>query len=85
MDYEDMQGKTIAAARQMRHKSDTNDTGYLRVDFTDGSFLVIAATYGSFDQGYSCAGEYPTDIYIVNDLKQIEQLEPIETWERARK
>jgi hypothetical protein len=85
MDYEDMQGKTIAAARQMRHNSNTDDTGYLRLDFTDGSFLVIAATYGMFDQSHSCAGEYPTDIYIENNMEEIEQLEPAEAWERARK
>jgi hypothetical protein len=85
MDYEQMKGKTIAAARQMRHKSATDDTGYLRLDFTDGSFLVIAATYGHYDQSHSCRGEYPTDLYIENNTDKIEQLETIEVWERARK
>ena len=59
--FSDLSGKTIANAMQMKHPS-CDDSGWLRLAFTDGSAFDIEACYG----GYSgeSVDEYPTLIFL---------------------
>lgn len=67
-----IEGKTIAKVMKMENP-DYDDEGWLKLEFTDGTFCVIQAGYGG-NTGCSM-GEYPTDIRITTDD---ETLVPIE-------
>jgi len=57
-------GKTIARVTEMQ-KQGYDDTGWLKLDFTDGTHCVIWAGYGCYT-GES-EDEYPTRIGISDD------------------
>ena len=59
-----IKGKTIAKATFMKDKNH-DDEGWLRLDFTDGTYCVIEAGYGCYTG--DSADEYPTNIYILSD------------------
>jgi hypothetical protein len=60
-------GKTISAIQKMKPVN-YDDTGYLKIMFTDGSTCYIVAGYSSYT-GQS-EDEYPTTIGIYNQCKQ---------------
>ena len=57
MDLSLIIGKTIASARQYKHRNH-DDEGWLHITFTDGTQIVIIAGYGGYT-GQS-EDEYPT-------------------------
>lgn len=59
-------GKTIAAATEMR-KDGYDDSGWLLLEFTDGTKRVIEAGYGGYTGGSE--GEYPTYLRIYDDVE----------------
>ena len=54
-------GKTVAKVARMK-KPEYDDSGWLKLEFTDGTFCVIVACYGDFTG--DSEGEYPTTIGI---------------------
>lgn len=71
MNFEDLQGKTIAKATQMK-KPTYDDDGWLKLEFTDGTSCVIWAGYGGYT-GES-EDEYPTTIGVI---ESDDGLEPV--------
>lgn len=65
MNTKELIGKTIKAANIMQ-KQGYDDTGYLKLEFTDGTFVVIVSFY---DEEYTrnSEGEYPTRIELSQD------------------
>lgn len=59
----DITGKTIAKVTRME-KPGYDDAGWLKLDFTDGSFCVIWAGYDDSSYTGNSEGEYPTRIGI---------------------
>ncbi len=59
MTPESIIGKTISKATRMK-KPEYDDTGWLKLDFTDGTCCVIVSYYGGYT-GLS-EDEYPTYI-----------------------
>ena len=59
-------GKTIAQVTKMR-KPEYDDTGWLKIDFTDGTHCVIWAGYGGWTGGSE--DEYPTCIGVTDDVE----------------
>jgi len=59
-------GKTITSATKMV-KDDYDDTGYLKLEFSDGTSVVIV---GGFDGDWTgdSEGEYKTTIGIVDSI-----------------
>ena len=60
----DLIGKTIASAETMKRPG-FDDSGWLRLAFTDGTIAVVVARYG--DWTGDSEDEYPTSIYITAD------------------
>jgi hypothetical protein len=58
-------GKTIAQVTEMK-KPEYDDTGWLKLDFTDGTHCVIWAGYDSYTG--DSEDEYPTCIGITDDV-----------------
>lgn len=71
MDFQDLQGKTIAKATQMK-KPKYDDDGWLKLEFTDGTSCVILAGYGGYT-GES-EDEYPIGIDVI---ESDDGLEPV--------
>jgi len=61
MNIEDLNGKTIRAAYQMKMEK-CDDDGFLRLEFTDGTRCDVIAGYGGYT-GMS-KDEHPTDISV---------------------
>ncbi len=62
MEFEDLVGKTIASAVQVKPYIGCDDEGCLQLEFTDGTKAAIMAAYGDYTgDSYD---EYPTYIYI---------------------
>jgi len=59
-------GKTIANVTEMK-KPEYDDTGWLKLDFTDGTHCVIWASYCGYTG--DSEDEYPTCIGISNDME----------------
>ena len=57
-------GKTIAKVTEMK-KPEYDDTGWIKLDFTDGTHCVIWAGYGGYTG--DSEDEYPTCIGITDD------------------
>lgn len=74
MKFNDLVGKTVASATQMK-LIQYDDEGYLRLQFTDGTECMIIGGYLSYT-GES-EDEYPTAIGIVEniDLNRFEVVE----------
>ncbi len=62
MEFKDIEGKTIKSAKQMKLRMG-DDTGWLLLQFTDGTECAIEAYYSDEYTGDSDA-EYPTRIRI---------------------
>lgn len=58
-------GKTIAKITEMK-KPQYDDTGWLKMDFTDGTHCIIWAGYGSWTS--HSEDEYPTCIGITDHV-----------------
>ena len=54
-------GKTITSVTEMK-MPEFDDTGWLKLDFSDGTYCVICAGYGSYTG--NSEDEYPTRIGI---------------------
>ena len=74
---EQLIGKTITAATQMK-REDTDDEGFLRLVFSDGSSCVIVSDYIEEWTGRS-KNEYPTDISVVGAVAGLIPLEDGDT------
>ena len=66
MEYNGLIGKTITAATQKK-LVDYDDSGYLELQFSDGTKVIVVASYGSYTGG--SYGEYPTGIFITDKLE----------------
>lgn len=64
MKLQDLVGKTIKSAHFMKHIS-TDDTGYLKLNFTDDTEIIVQGYYEDQWSGNS-GGEYPTRINFYN-------------------
>jgi hypothetical protein len=62
-------GKTIKSVEQCKAK-DTDDSGYLKITFTDDSFVFIESYYGDFTG--NSYDEYPTGINIFYNINLTE-------------
>ncbi len=67
MEFNDLIGKTICSAIQMKD-ADHPDDGYLKLEFTDGTACVIIGCCGGYDSD-AANGEYPSRIYIERDVE----------------
>lgn len=65
MTFDDMVGKMIVDVRRMKPK-EYEDYGFLRIKFSDGTHVVIAAGYGEHNN--NSMGEYPTWLYLLTKL-----------------
>lgn len=67
MNTKELIGKTIKSADIMQSQG-YDDTGYLKLEFTDGTFVVVVSFY---DDKYTknSSGEYPTRIELSQDDK----------------
>lgn len=63
MQFKDLIGKTITAAT-VKKLANYDDTGFLQLQFSDGTEAVIVGSYGGYT-GKS-ADEYPTYIKITD-------------------
>lgn len=63
-EFENLIGKTIKSATQKKLKN-CDDTGFLVLDFTDGTTTTIVASYGGYTG--NSEDEYPTHIEISED------------------
>jgi hypothetical protein len=74
MEFKDIIGKTIKNIQQLKEKK-YDDEGYLLIEFTDGSKVLII---GGYNPGYTgnSSDEYQTTISIEegNDLASLESL-----------
>ncbi len=61
MTFKELNGKTITRATKKKLKG-FDDEGYIKLFFSDGTSVIIVASYGGYT-GKS-EDEYPTDIYI---------------------
>lgn len=61
MNIKDLVGKTITSATKMK-EPDYDDTGFLKLEFSDGTSCTIVSGYGSYTRG--ARDEYPTTISI---------------------
>jgi hypothetical protein len=64
--FKDLEGKTIISAYKCA-KEGYDDEGYLKLEFSDGTGCTIVAGYGRYT--YESEGEYPTTIYIDNEIE----------------
>ncbi|MFA5391815.1 MAG: hypothetical protein WC331_10400 [Candidatus Omnitrophota bacterium] len=69
MKFEDLIGKTIIAAQQMKLK-EHDDTGFLRLQFSDNTHCIIEGGY----RGYTVDSEddYQTHIWISSDERELD-------------
>jgi len=72
--FEDMIGKTIISAKQMKLKG-CDDKGFLRLEFSDRTSCIIAGGYGEYT-GES-ESEYQTLICIGSRQEELEDMEDI--------
>ena len=70
--FDDLIGKTIVKAKQMKNKA-TDDKGYLFLGFSDNTQCIITSYYNSYT-GIS-EDEYPTNIDV--DMDSINELTDI--------
>jgi hypothetical protein len=68
MTPESIIGKTISKVTRMK-KPEYDDTGWLKLDFTDGTCCVIWSSYGGYTG--SSEDEYPTCIGISDDVAEL--------------
>ena len=68
MEFKDLIGKTITNATQQK-LSDHDDSGFLELQFSDGTTALIVAMYGGYTG--NSEDEYPTGLYIINDLPYV--------------
>ena len=68
--FEDIVGKTVASVHRMKHKF-YDDSGFLRINFTDGTHCTIEAGYEDVFTGL-CEGEYPTTIELADERREKE-------------
>ncbi|TWU59516.1 hypothetical protein V7x_55940 [Crateriforma conspicua] len=61
MEFSDVVGKTIQSATQMK-RPETDDDGWLLLEFTDGTRCMVVAYYGGYTG--DSEDEYPTGICI---------------------
>ncbi len=61
-------GKTIAKATKMKLPQ-YDDTGWLKLEFTDGTSCVIVAGYGEWTS--ESEDEYPTRIHIAENIENL--------------
>jgi hypothetical protein len=71
MEFKDLIGKTITDVKEMR-KPDYDDEAWLRIDFSDKTYCVFAASYGGYT-GKS-EDEYPAYIAIQSNVEGIEEI-----------
>jgi hypothetical protein len=62
MNFKDLIGKTIVAAKQKKLKN-YDDDGFLELQFSDNTKVIIIAFYDMNWTGHS-QDEYPTRIYV---------------------
>lgn len=60
--WEKLKGQTITSIHQRRH-SDSDDTGYLDIEFESGLKITLAATFDSYSGKSS--NEYPTELKVI--------------------
>lgn len=65
---QELTGKTIASVKRMRDAK-YDDEGYLRVSFTDGTEIVIVASYGEYTG--NSIDEYPSKIGISHKVANL--------------
>lgn len=68
MKFVDLIDKTILKAKRLKLK-EHDDTGYLKLDFSDGTSCVIVSCFGGYTG--NSEDEYPTGIFIGD--KEIEE------------
>lgn len=61
MTFQDLVGKTITEAKQMKHKT-FDDEGFLHLVFSDGTEAFIVAAHDAWSE--NAINEYPSAIYI---------------------
>lgn len=64
----DITGKTIAKVTEMK-KPEYDDTGWLKLDFMDGTYCVIVAELG--EHTGKSEDEYPTRIKISDNVEEL--------------
>lgn len=75
MDTKNIIGKTISAASLMK-RDGYDDEGWLKLEFSDGTFCVVVAGYGCYTGNSN--DEYPTYIDISDDISGLVPVEPNE-------
>lgn len=73
-EFQQLIGKTIKKIESYKVKG-YDDTGNLKITFTDNSFVFIEAGYGNYTG--NSEDEYPTKINILPLNFQLFELEPI--------
>ena len=68
MEIKDLVGKTIITTTLMK-KADYDDTGWLKLDFSDGTCCVIVSDYGGYTG--DSRDEYPTFIRVSDDTRDL--------------
>ena len=78
-DFSELVGKTIVGAVKQRKKEYKDDTGFLRLSFSDGSYAVVMADYSDWNEDYEVEDEYATDIFLTerDDLVDIVDINKI--------
>jgi hypothetical protein len=61
-------GKIISNVENM-HKPGYDDSGWLRLTFTDGTSCIIESSYGTYT-GKSI-DEYPSTLFILDDVENL--------------
>lgn len=61
-----MIGKTIADATQMK-RPEYDDTGWIKLTFTDGTAVVITASFAEYNHRANVMDEYATRISVGGD------------------
>ncbi len=69
MKIQDLIGKTIANAK-IQKLSKHDDTGFLKLNFSDGSECLVVASYGTYTGNSN--DEYPTLISIADKFKGVD-------------
>ena len=67
MNWVDLVGKTISSITQMKLR-EYDDMGFLKLEFTDGTFCFIIGGYGGYTGGSE--DEYQTVINLEEDPKE---------------
>lgn len=66
-----MLGKTISAVERMCDKEFTDDTGFLKISFTDNTSVVVESLYGSGGTSARCEYDTGIDVHIPDETNTI--------------